>query len=87
MEIIQEIISGIPECPRLFESEKDALKSFIKLAKAGGVEYDFEEVEKRYDQHDSDAVSKFIEDVKEQLEGGDYELYWWISNVKSNSFV
>lgn len=73
MNIIQEIINGVAECPKLIKDDTDALRTYVKMAKENGLKYDFDLV----NTFSYSEVDKFITAVKEYFSESDYELLWW----------
>ena len=84
MNIIQEIINGVAECPRLIQDEKDALKLFIKFAKDNELtKLTFKTALKRIE-NDPKELAEIINEIQES--SGDmsngYELLWFETDVE-----
>lgn len=78
MQVIQEIINGVAECPVLIKSEHEAMMLFASLSKEHGVKFNYDSIGTYSDKIINDLVLA----SEEQLVGSGYELKWWETEVK-----
>ena len=67
--IIQEIVSGVPECPVIFLNEKEADSFYLRLVN---------EVHSKNFKN----VKKAAAFVREEAEGNFHEIYYWATSPK-----
>lgn len=73
MEVIVEIINGIPETPKLFHSEAVAFSYYIEICRENGVEFSIEDIQ--YPEHLLDILSDVDIHLRNAPDG--WEINWW----------
>ena len=73
MNVILQIVGGITDGPKLFESEHDALMFYASLAKKINVEFDYDSL----GTYSDSLIYELTQAVDKQLEDTDTDIYWW----------
>ena len=75
INIVQEIIAGIPNVPKLFTNEKDPFDYYYKCAFENGLD------SKMTKEYTEENIIFLIDEVDEQFQN-EYNLFWWALKLK-----